>query len=135
MVTGDSTVGVGTGETKTDNTEVDGTDATVADGGTGDNTEVGWTDVTGIDTEVDGTVETDAGCMGADTEVDGTVETDAGCMGADTEVETVETGGEDVLDGQFRATCPDCRHFRHRPEYRHSRGRCPGSQHTGKTTG
>ena len=102
-MTEDCTVGVGTCETKTDNTEVDGTDVTGTDDGTGDGTVEA-----GADTEVGGTDVT-----GTDTEVDGTVETDAGCMGADTEVETVETGGEDVLDGQFRATCPDCRHFKH----------------------
>ena len=46
--------------------------------------------------------------MGAGTEVETTVETGAdGGTGVGTE------GGADVLDGQFRATCPSCRHFRH----------------------
>ena len=100
---GDWTVGEDTGEVKTDNTDVIGTDD-----GTGDGTVETGADV---GTGVDGTVET-----GGTVETDGTVET-----GADTEVETVETGGG--LDGQCRATCPGCRHFRHKPEYRQSRGR------------
>lgn len=85
MVTEDCTVGVGT--------EVDGTDVTGTDDGTGDGTVEAGAD---RGTEVDGTDVT-----GTDTvETGRTVET-----GADTEVETVETGGEDV---QFRATCPGC---------------------------
>jgi len=98
---GDWTVGEDTGEVKTDNTDVAGTDD-----GTGDRTVETGADV---GTGVDRTVET-----GETVETVGT--------GADSEVETVETGGGHELDGQFRDTCPGCRHFRHRPEYRQSRG-------------
>ena len=57
-MTVDCTVGVGTGETKTDNTDVTGTDNGTGDGtveaGADGGTDVDGTDVTGTDTEVDG---------------------------------------------------------------------------------
>ena len=103
--TGDWTVGEDTGEVKTDNTEVDG--IVTGTDETGVDTEVG---ITGVDA---GTVETGAGVDGGDGSG-----VDSGEVGADVGSE----GSKDVLDGQFRDTCPGCRHFRHRPEYRQSRG-------------
>ena len=89
--TGDWTVGEDTGESRTDNTEVDGI--------------VTGTDDTGADTEV-GITGVDAGTVEAGTGVDGGDGSgvDSGEIGADVGSE----GSKDVLDGpqacvQFRA--------------------------------
>ena len=88
--TGNCTVGEDTGETKTDNTEVD------------------RMDVTGVDAEV----ETAGDGTGDGTGVDG-----GDGSGVDSGVETGEAGPDggtedgadvDVLEGQFRALWPGC---------------------------
>ena len=91
--TGDCTVGEDTGETKTDNTEVD------------------WTDVTGVDAEV----ETAGDGTGPDIKETGVDGGDG--SGVDSGVEPGEAGPDrgtedgadvDVLEGQFRALWPGC---------------------------
>ena len=112
--TGDWTVGEHTGEIKTDSTEVDGIVTGVY--GTGVDTEV---ETTGVDI-----VETGADVDGCDgSGVDTEVETGVDIVETGADVDGCDGSGVDVLEGQFRATCPGCRHFRHRPEYRQSRGR------------
>ena len=86
--TGDCTVGEDTGETNTDNTEVDRTVETGTDNGTGvDIVETG-ADVTGANGDDNGTA--------VDTEVETTVET-----GADGGTEDGAHMDKDILDGQF----------------------------------